>query len=530
MLSNRYYVTTAIPYVNARPHIGHAVLLIYADVLARYHRQRGDDTWSLTGTDDNSLTNVLAAEAEGVPVRALVDRNAASFLALREPLGLSFDDFIRTSGNPLHASGAEKLWRACERAGDVYRRHYEGLYCVRCERFYTPDELLDGRCPTHLRPLEMVAEENYFFRLSRYSGQLLALVESGRLRVVPETRQTEVIRFIRGGLQDFSISRSQARARGWGIPAPGDDGQVMYVWFDALCNYITALDYAGEGPLYRRYWLENRQRVHVIGKDLLRFHAVYWPAMLLSAGQQAPTTIYVHEFFTVNGQKISKSLGNAVDPLALVEELGTDGLRYCLLRELPRTEDTDLTSERLLARYDADLANGLGNLLQRTVSMVLRYRSGIVPACGAPSAGGLELIAIAESIPGRVAASLDSFDFRAALSAIWALVTRANRFVEESAPWTLAKRAVAGEPEVSEKMDGVLYTLAECLRLLGYHLTPFLPATSDSIRRQLGLATVGGSGWGELPVGAAVAVPQPLFPRADASVSSLPASGQPGAS
>jgi methionyl-tRNA synthetase len=236
--------------------------------------------------------------------------------------------------------------------------------------------------------------------------------------------------------------------------------------------------------------------------------------MLLSAGQPAPTTIYVHEFFTVNGQKISKSLGNAIDPLGLVEQLGTDGLRYCLLRELPRTEDTDLTIERLLARYDADLANGLGNLLQRTVSMVVRYRSGVVPACGAPPVGGLGLITIAASIPDRVEAALDAFDFRAALGAIWELVTRANRFVEEAAPWTLAKRAAAGDKEAAEKLDSALYSLAECLRLLARHLAPFLPATADGICRQLGLASTGDAAWGGVPAGTRVAVPTPLFPRA----------------
>ena len=517
MSSNRYYVTTAIPYVNARPHIGHAVLLILADVLARHHRQCSDDTWSLTGTDDNSLTNVLAAEAEKLPVQALVDRNAAYFQALGAALGLSFDDFIRTSGNPMHAGGAEKLWLACDHAGDVYRRHYQGLYCVRCERFYTEDELFNRCCPTHGQPVEVVAEENYFFRLSRYSSDLLRLLESGQLRIIPETRQAEVVRFIQGGLQDFSISRSQSRARGWGIPVPGDTGQVMYVWFDALCNYITALDYAGGGGLYQRYWLENPYRVHVIGKDLLRFHAVYWPAMLLSAGQPVPTTICVHEFFTVKGQKMSKSRGNVIDPIPLVEQLGVDGLRYCLLRELPRTEDTDLSIERLLARYDADLANGLGNLLQRTVSMLARYRASVVPTVGAPLPGAVEMAETARSLSERVAGALDAFDFRAALSAIWELVTRANRFVEEAAPWTLAKRAAAGDSAAASQLDGVLYALAECLRLIACHLLPFLPATADGICRQLGLASLGGAAWGGLASGTIVAAPQPLFPRFNAA-------------
>lgn len=513
MRTDRYYVTTAIPYVNAAPHVGHAVLMIFADVLARYHRQQGDDTWSLTGTDDNSLTNVLAAEAEGLPVRALVDRNAEAFRALREPLEFSFDDFIRTSGNPAHAAGAQKLWRACARSGDVYRRHYRGQYCVRCERFYAEDELLDGRCPVHLVPTQLVDEENYFFRLSRYGGALEDLIESGLLRIVPETRRAEALRFIRGGLEDFSISRTQARARGWGIPVPDDPEQVMYVWFDALCNYVTALDYASDGEAYRRYWRENAHRVHVIGKDLLRFHAVYWPAMLISAGEPPPTTIYAHEFFTVDGQKISKSLGNAVDPVALSGRFSPDGLRYCLLRELPRTEDTDLTTARLLARYNADLANDLGNLVHRTVTMLHRYRGGIVPAPDVALAGAEDVARIAERVPPLVRDALEDFDFRAALGAIWELVMRANQLAEETAPWSLARREAAGDRDAARALDAALYTLAECVRLLAHHLAPFLPAASSAMACQLGLRSVGGNGWGELDAGTRAGSPQPIFPR-----------------
>jgi len=515
MHPDRYYVTTAIPYVNAAPHVGHAVLMIYADVLARYHRQQGDDTWSPTGTDDNSLTNVLAAEAEGLPVRALVDRNAESFRALRVPLALSFDDFIRTSGNPAHAAGAQKLWRACAGSGDVYRRHYRGQYCVRCERFYAEDELVDGRCPVHLVPTQLVDEENYFFRLSRYGDVLENLVESGQVRIVPETRRAEALRFIRGGLEDFSVSRTQARARGWGIPVPDDSEQVMYVWFDALCNYVTALDYATDGEAYRRYWRENPHRVHVIGKDLLRFHAVYWPAMLISAGEPPPTTIYAHEFFTVDGRKISKSLGNAVDPVALSRRFGPDGLRYCLLRELPRTEDTDLTTARLVARYNADLANDLGNLVHRTITMLHRYRGGVIPTPDVAHAGAGDVARIADGVPPLLRDALDDFDFRAALGAIWELVRRANQFVEETAPWSLARRQAAGDRDAARELDTALYTLAESVRLLTHHLAPFLPVVSGAMATQLGLQSAGGNTWGELDPGISVCMPKPIFPRID---------------
>ncbi|HEY8743583.1 MAG TPA: methionine--tRNA ligase [Chloroflexota bacterium] len=518
MLPRRYYVTTSIPYVNASPHIGFALEAVQADVLARYHRQLGDDTRFLTGTDDNSLKNVLAAEAQGVPVQQLVDQNADTFQALREPLALSFDDFMRTSIDPRHAAGAQRLWRACAAAGDVYKRQYGGLYCVGCEQFYGADELSDGRCPEHGTAPEWVEEENYFFRLQRYAAPLHQLINDGKLRIIPETRRNEVLRFIEGGLADFSISRSQRRARGWGIPVPGDPEHVMYVWWDALINYITALDYAERGERYQRYWLENQQRVHVIGKGILRFHAVYWPAMLLSAGEPPPTTIYVHEYLTVDGQKISKSRGTAIDPVGLVERFGTAALRYWLLREPSRTEDADFTLARMLARYDADLANGLGNLLQRTVSMLARYRTSVVPSAGAPLPGAVDMAEIARSLSERVATALDAFDFRAALSAIWELVGRANRFVEETAPWTLARRVTGDDTEAALQLDSVLYALAECLRLIAYHLVPFLPGTSEGICRQLGLAAVGGPGWGGLLPGTAVPSPLPLFPRFNPSL------------
>jgi methionyl-tRNA synthetase len=518
-MSDRYYVTTSIPYVNARPHIGFALEAVQADALARYHRLRGDDTRFLTGTDDNALKNVQAAEAAGITPQELVDRNAAAFLALREPLNLSFDDFIRTSADPRHAEGVRKLWRACARAGDVYRRAYQGLYCVGCERFYAEDELVDGLCPIHQTRPELVEEENYFFRLSRYGERLRELITSGDLRIEPETRRNEVLSFLAQGLEDFSISRSQARARGWGISVPDDPSQVMYVWFDALGNYIAALDYAGDGELYRRYWLENPHRVHVVGKDILRFHAVYWPAMLLSAGEPPPSRINVHEFLTVDGQKISKSLGNVVDPVALAEQFGTDALRYWLLREMPRTEDGDFSLERLTRRYDTDLANDLGNLLNRTVSMIARYRDGSIPTPGPSLATDLELRVIATRLPNETQHALEAFDFRAAIAANWELVTRSNGYVEMNAPWVLARQEREGGEQAKQRLDTVLYTLAESLRLIAYHLTPYIPASAAQIALQLGLEPTDASPyheatqWGRRLPGTRVAPTQPVFPR-----------------
>ena len=523
MTEKRYYITTAIPYVNARPHLGHALELVQTDVLARYHRRCGDDTRFQTGTDDNALTNVRAAEAEGIPTAQFVDRNAAAFAALREPLGLSFDNFIRTSGNPSHAAGATRLWQRCAAAGDIYQRPYEGLYCVGCEQFYSEDELSDGLCPEHLRPLETVAEENSFFRLSRYGDQLREVIVSGELRIVPDSRRNEVLRFIGRGLNDFSISRSQARARGWGIPVPGDPTQVMYVWWDALINYITALDFAGDSPDYARYWRDNPQRVHVIGKGILRFHAIYWPAMLLSAGLPLPTTIYVHEYLTVEGRKISKSLGNAIDPVGLVARFGTDVVRHWLLREVPRGEDADFTVERLIGRANADLANGLGNLLNRTVSMIRRWRGAVIPSPGPAEATEVALRSLVAALPERIGVALDDFDFRAALGAIWELVVAANRYVDETAPWTLAKRASGGEAAAARRLDTVLWTLAECLRLLALLLDPFLPDTSGRILAQLGLVGMveewgEAVRWGGLVSGGTVGEAVPIFPRMDPAV------------
>ena len=314
MTAQRVYLSTTIPYVNSRAHVGHALELVQADVLARHHRRIGDEVRFQSGTDDNSLKNVLAAEAEGISTRALVNRNASVFAGLREHLSLSFDDFIRTSSDPRHRPGVERLWRACEASGDLYRKTYEGLYCVGCEQFYTEAELDHGNCPDHGTPPQVVAEENWFFRLSKYAGRLHDEISSGRLRIEPASRCNEVLGFIAGGLADFSVSRSVARARGWGIQVPGDPTQVIYVWWDALGNYITSLNYGAqkhgaerERGSYHRWWAGTDRRVHVVGKGVLRFHAVYWPAILLSAGEPLPTEIFVHDYLTIDGRKISKS-------------------------------------------------------------------------------------------------------------------------------------------------------------------------------------------------------------------------------
>jgi methionyl-tRNA synthetase len=503
------YVTTTIPYVNARPHLGFALELVQADVLARHHRAAGREVRFQSGTDDNSLKNVLAADAAGVPVREFVDANAAAFTGLAGPLSLSLDDVIRTSADPRHAAGVERLWRACAARGDLYRRPYQGLYCVGCEQFYTAAELASGRCREHGTVPDLVSEENWFFRLSRYAGRLRGLIADGTIRVEPAERRNEVLALIDAGLEDFSVSRSTARARGWGIPVPGDPEQVIYVWWDALGNYVTALDYGacgdgacGDGTCgadFGHWWTGASRRVHLLGKGVLRFHAVYWPAMLLSAGEALPTDIFVHGYLTENGRKISKSSGATVDPYDLVGRYGTDPVRWWLLREIPRGGDADFTVDRLVSRADDELANGFGNLVNRVVAMVHRYRGGRVPsgsasslalgsgsggatgsASGSPSApaGADALLSAVASAATSIAAALEDFDFRRATEAVWQIADQANRYVNQARPWELAR---TGEPA---ELEAVLSVLLLACQAIGTHLTSFLPGTAARIIRQ----------------------------------------------
>jgi methionyl-tRNA synthetase len=536
------YITTTIPYVNARPHIGHALEVVQADVLARFRRQHGDRVRFQAGTDDNSLKNVLAAQAAGQDVREFVDRNAEAFLALGPALSLTVDDVIRTSRDARHRPGVERFWQACAAAGgpgksgtaaggpgksgaaaggpgksgtaaggpgksgtatgDLYRKRYEGLYCTGCEQFYSPAELRGGRCPEHDTAPQHVAEENWFFRLSRYGDALRAAITRGELRIEPAGRRNEVLAFIDGGLEDFSVSRPAERAGGWGIPVPDDPSQVIYVWFDALCNYVTALGYGTGGEQYRQWWAGADRRVHLLGKGVLRFHAVYWPAMLLSSGQPLPTDIAVHDYLTADGRKISKSSGSGADPVALAAAYGTDAVRWWLLREVPRVGDADFTVERLIARADDELANGLGNLVNRVVAMIARYRDGRVPGPGPVAAGGEDLAAAIRDADRRIAAALADFDYRQATAAVWAIADEANRFVNHVRPWelaaaertaaerataerTAAERAAAERAAVgADQLDAVLRGLFDACSALGRELAPFLPDAAARIARQ----------------------------------------------
>ncbi|HEY7174341.1 MAG TPA: methionine--tRNA ligase [Micromonosporaceae bacterium] len=506
------YLTTTIPYVNAAPHLGFALEAVQADVLARHARLRGEPVRLQSGTDDNSLKNVLAADAAGVDVATLVDANAARFVALTGPLSLTYDDFVSTSRDPRHRAGVEALWRACEAAGDLYRDTYEGRYCVGGEHYVTADELDPaGRCPEHGAPPQHLTETNWFFRLSRYASRIEDAIESGELRVIPDARRNEVLAFIRAGLRDFSVSRSQVRARGWGIPVPGDPDQVIYVWWDALGNYVTSLGYAGDGharPLLDRWWIGADRRVHLIGKGVLRFHAVYWPALLLSAGLPLPTEIRVHDYLTVGGRKISKSDGTGIDPVALVDAHGTDAVRWWLLRDVPRVGDTDFTVERLEARAAEDLAGGIGNVVNRVATMVQRFRDGAPPSRPADAPDeAKELVEAYERAAATIDAALGDADYRAAATAILDVVGAANRCIEATAPWTLAKAAALGDADASARLDALLGVLLHACRVIATELAPLLPDAAARIAHACRTDDVSG----RLPV------PTKVFdqPRAD---------------
>lgn len=503
------YLTTAIPYVNAAPHIGFALEVVQADALARFYRQQGAELRLQAGTDENSIKNVQAAEVEGLDVAELVKRNAARFLALKASLNLSYDDFIRTSSDPRHRLGVERLWKTCFDNDDIYKRAYRGLYCTGCEQFYRPAELDGGLCPEHGTKPDLIEEENWFFRLSRYQARLQDLIASGAIEIVPDTRRNEILSCIAGGLEDFSISRTAARARGWGIPVPDDPDQVIYVWFDALGNYVTALNYGGEDDrAFSRWWTRSASREHVIGKGISRFHAIYWPALLLSCGLALPTRILVHGYVTVAGRKIGKSAGNAIDPVPLAEELGPDALRYFLLRHIRSTGDGDFSHARFRQAYESELAGQLGNLAHRVLSMVDRYCEGLVPAPAEGFVATDRLLRAAERLPATVAQHLHAFAFDRALDAVWTFIADANRYVSEEAPWNLAKSAITAD---GDRLRGILFSLSASLATVARSLAPLLPATSDELFRRLG-------GTPEPPgppplAGRRVETGSPLFPK-----------------
>lgn len=459
-MNKKIYITTSIPYVNAAPHIGHALEFVQADCLARFYRAIGYDVYFSSGADENSLKNVRSAESEGVPVQELVDRYTKAFADLEGALNLTFDVFNRTSSAE-HFLGVQKLWSKCRRE-DIYKKKYRGLYCVGCEQFYAPSELVDGKCPEHLTKPEEVEEENYFFKLSNYQKYLEELIESDELKIVPPTRKNEVLSFIKSGLADFSISRSRERARGWGVPVPGDESQVMYVWFDALTTYLTALGFgSAKQNLFKKYWVGDTNRLHVIGKGIIRFHAVYWPAMLKSAGIELPDEIFVHGYVTVSGQKISKSIGNSVDPFKQVSDFGAEAVRFYLLREIPAWGDGDFAQSRFRDLYNGELANGLGNLVARVARLAADTKLNL------PEKKNY-------TFKKEVADCIKNFRFDQAIFSIWEEISILDKLINEQKPWELEGTA----------LKNVISPIAVQIREIAFNLSPFMPKTSEAILRQ----------------------------------------------
>ena len=462
-----FYVTTPIYYVNDAPHLGHAYSCIAADVMARHMRQRGEDVFFLTGTDEHGEPVALAAERAGVTPQELVDRNAPRFQDLMPRLNVSNDFFIRTT-DPEHAAKSQEVLARVRENGHVYEGVYEGWYCPRCADFKTEAEAgEDGLCPIHGTALVREKEDNYFFRLSAFQDELLALLDAQPDFVMPRHRYNEARSFIESGLQDISLSRSTFT---WGVPVPWDPDHVFYVWFEALLNYYTALSYAKPGEdLTDRFWPAT---FHVIGKDILKFHTVFWPAMLLAAGLPLPRHGFVHGFLLIGKDKMGKSAGNAIDPFKIMDEYGTDALRFYLMREVSFGHDGPVSVEAFRARYESELANDFGNLASRTVAMIHRYRGGTVPSAEPDP----ELAAEIDAIVPEISALLDRADLTGALEVIWLRVRRLNRFVEEQAPWVLAKdEARAGE------LDRVLASLAGGLRVLAVALHPWIPASAEKL-------------------------------------------------
>jgi len=507
----RFYVTTPIFYVNDRPHIGTAYTMIATDVLARFHRAAGYDTRYLTGLDEHGQKIASAAEAQGMEPRPFVDRMAKPFEDAWRILGTSHDDLIRTT-EERHASGVQKLWKLVADRGDVYLGEYDGLYCVGCEAYLMEKDLAPGgQCPQGHGQVRKVRMPSYFFRLSKYAEPLLRLYEERPDFVRPASRMNEVSSFVREGLHDLSISRTSFT---WGIPVPGDDAHVMYVWFDALSNYITALGWP-EDPqgLFARYWPAAH---HVIGKDILRFHAIYWPAMLMAAGLPVPRCVFAHGWLTINGRKMSKSLRNTVDPLALKWEFGNDAVRHYLMRDTVFGLDGDFNHDQLIERINSDLANDLGNLVNRASNLVHKLSDGRIPERREGGEREAAIRARAAESADEAASRFHAFEIARAIEAVWTLCADTNRFVQDSQPWTMK-----GEAD-RERRDACLYTMVEAIRQLAHMLAPVMPEKSLEILAQIGLEPPPPSveppwpsRWGEIEPGLSIPAPRPVFPRID---------------
>jgi methionyl-tRNA synthetase len=456
-MSKKFYITTSIPYTNAPPHIGFALEAVQADVLARYHKALGEEVFFLTGTDEHGIKTLRVARELGKEPIEYADEISEKFKELTKALNISNDDFIRTTDEVRHKPSVEKLWNKLNESGDIYKKKYQGYYCPGCEAFKTEKEIVDGKCIIHLKELELIEEENYFFKLSKYTEQIEKKIKSGQLEIIPEGKKNETLSMLKQGMEDVSFSRTKDKY--WGFEVPGDAEQVMYVWCDALPNYISAIGYDQETEQFKKLWPAD---IHCIGKDIMKFHTIFWPAMLLSAKLELPKSIFIHGFINVDGQKMSKSLGNVIDPFELIEKYGVDAVRYYLLREIVSTEDGDFTYEKFEQRYNSDLAGGIGNLVARTLGISSKIELTELSPSG-------KITEEVKKIRKAYEASLIGFKFNEALSTIWELISFCDKYINEEKLW---------ETKDQQVINDLFFIIKE----IGILLEPFLPETAGKIK------------------------------------------------